>query len=108
MRTFLVSDISGAASRVIEADSFIVEESGYTVFHDENSNLVARFINVTVEPISASRESSKALVKIAQKYRNFDLFDQIMGPGMSPEEVNKISEDVKSLAGSVLSQASKD
>lgn len=57
MKKFLVTDVSGGKSRIIEADGFIVEESGYTVFHDEDSNPVARLVNVTVEPASESDEA---------------------------------------------------
>lgn len=86
-KRFLVADISGGATRLIEADSFSIEESGYTVFFDEDSNLVARFINVTVEPYSASRESSKEMVALAMR------------------RINDPDPEVRSLAGSVLSQA---
>lgn len=104
---FLVTSYSDPNdSRVIEGTGFKVDEGGAILIVNKEV-LVARLINVNIEALPSGRESSKALVKLAQKYRKFDLLDRMSGP-MRPEDVNQISEDVKSLAGSVLSQAGKD
>jgi hypothetical protein len=96
MKTYLVRDVNSPRSRIVEADGFIIEESGYTRFEDEDSNLIARFINVEIEPWSATRESSEELAELAQKYLDFE------------HEDKTLQREVRSLAGSVLSQASKD
>ena len=96
MKSYLVRDINSPRSRIIEADGFIVEESGFIRFEDDSSNLIARFSNVGVEPWSPSRESSEELVELAQKYIDFE------------HEDKELQREVRSLAGSVLSQANKD
>lgn len=102
MKTYLVRDVNSPRSRIVEADGFIIEETGYTRFEDEDSNLIARFINVEVEPWSATRESSEEMVELAQKYIDIDSAELMKIGG------EQAIKDIRSLAGSVLSQASKD
>lgn len=105
MATYLVRDVSGTNARVVEAEGFIIEESNRIVFHDENSNPVALFLNVTVEPCAAGRTSSKELVDIAQRYINLQAEDLFFD---TVEERESVAARIRSLAGSVLSQANKD
>lgn len=108
MKTYLVRDVSGDNARIIEADSFSIVDGNRIQFYDEDSNLLAVLLNVTVEPCSAERRSSKELVKLAQKYIDFDLLDRMSGP-WSPEEVNKVSAEYQQPRRQrSLSQASKD
>lgn len=90
--------------RIIEAAGFSVDETGHIVLKDGKGEMVARLLNVNVEPLpTGKKQSSAKLAKLAGRYLNFDLLDRMSGP-MSPEDVNAISDDIQSLAASVLSQ----
>lgn len=103
MRRFLVSQIhEPSAVKIIDADGFEVEESGYTVFYDENSSLVARFINCNVEPYSPSKETSDEVASVAAKYLNFGAKNLQKAMVNDPEG---LCNDIQTLAGSCLSQA---
>lgn len=101
---FLVTSYSNPDdSRVIEGTGFRVDDGGAICIVNKEE-LVARLVNVNVEALpSGSKESSAKLAKLGGKYVNFDLLDWLSGPH-SPEDVNKVSADINSLAGSVLSQ----
>lgn len=94
-------------TRVIEGTGFRVDEGGAILIVNKEE-LVARLVNVNIEAMSTSRESSKALVKLAQKYRTFSdvQLGNIVQAG--DDSVARLCDDIKSLAGSVLSQAGKD
>ena len=102
MTTFKVTAYNNPDdTRFIEADEFGIED-GHIILKVKDKP-VARLINVNVEPVTVKKASSVKLAKLAGKYVNFDLLDRMSGP-MSPEDVNAISDDIQSLAGSVLSQ----
>lgn len=101
MKRFLVRDISTGRVRLIEADSFTVEESGYNVFYDEDSNLLARFINVEVEPWSESRETGDEVASIAGAYLDFGPKDLQVATINAPD---KLCMEIRKMAASCLSQ----
>lgn len=109
---FLVTSYSDPNdTRVIEGSGFRVDEGGAILIVNKEE-LVARLVNVNIEAIPSGRESSKALVKLAQRYRNFSEEDLVSVFASEEPQVTKDSKalatDIRSLAGSVLSQAGKD
>lgn len=106
LKNFRAQPLDGSPSYTIAAVGFEVEaDSHATIFYDETDRLVARLFNVSVTPLSASRESSPELVKIAQRYRDIQQEDLVFDTVGEREEA---ARNIRSLAGSVLSQAGKD
>lgn len=110
---FLVTDISNPDNaRVIEGSGFRFEDNRCVIVGGskvKGEEIVASLLNVNIEPLaSGGRESSKTLVKLAQKYRTFSdvQLENIVQAG--DDSIARLCDDIKSLAGSVLSQAGKD
>lgn len=104
MTAFLISDINNPDNeRIIIADEMRFEDNRLIL--EKKGKIVASLLNVNVEPLpdGGTKKSSPVLGKLAAKYISFDLLDRMSAP-WSPEDVNKVSEDIRSLAASVLSQ----
>jgi hypothetical protein len=106
LKNFRAQPLDGSPTYIIAAVGFEVEaDSHATIFYDETDRLVARLFNVSVTPLSTSRESSSETVLLAQTYLR--LTPERLAE-MVADDAENTCADIKGLAGSVLSQAGKD